>query len=60
MKITHKESNVITTIEWTEKEKDLVSAALDEVLNDNGWMESLPEEMRDILMDFFQEAEKNT
>ena len=55
MKITHKESIIITTIEWTETEKDLVSAALDEVIEDDGWMRELPKEMRDVLIDFFQE-----
>ena len=55
MKIKHTDATVTTTIEWTETEKDVFIAGLDEVMNGDDWMDVLSEEIRATMISFSKE-----
>ena len=55
MRVKHTNPAVITTIKWTEDEKDVFIAGLDEVMNGDDWMDVLSEEIRATMISFSKE-----
>jgi len=55
MRVKHTNPAVITTIKWTEDEKDIFIAALGEVINDDACTDNMPEEVEELFITFLEE-----
>ena len=55
MRVKHTNPAVITTIKWTEDEKDIFIAALGEVINDYACIGKMPEEVEELFITFLEE-----
>ena len=53
MQINHTDSTITTTINWTEEEKDIFIAAIEEIITTEEFATGLSGSMQNILIDFF-------
>ena len=55
MRVKHTNPAVITTIKWTEDEKDVFIAVLGEVMNNDACTDNMPEEVEELFITFLEE-----